>query len=494
MLATLVVLASCAVGPDFLRPPAPDTRGYTREPLLQTVAAATPGGEAQRFVDSLDIPGQWWTLFHSPPLNALVEQSLRANPNLQAAQAALRVAMEGVYAQRGAFFPALTGNFSGSRQRTAASLSPTPSSGAAFFNLYTAQVSISYAPDVWGLNRRTVESLEAQADLQRFQLEAAYLTLTANVVVAAVQEASLRGQITATLDIIKAETELRDLFRIQFAKGQAPEAAVVQQEAALAQAQATLPPLQKALAQQRDLLAALAGTLPSDEPQQHFELDTLSLPQDLPVTVPAKLIEQRPDVRQAEANLHAASAQVGVAIANRLPNVSLTASDGTTSTQIGRLFTPGNGFWSIAGSLTAPILDGGTLLHRERGARAAYDQAAALYRAAVVTAFQNVADSLRALQADAGALRAALAAERAAHQSLEITRRQVELGAANYLALLTAQQTYLQAVIALVQAKASRYADTAALFQALGGGWWNRSDVTPEALGSDDLVERFSGP
>jgi NodT family efflux transporter outer membrane factor (OMF) lipoprotein len=212
------------------------------------------------------------------------------------------------------------------------------------------------------------------------------------------------------------------------------------------------------------------------------------------VSLPSKLVEQRPDVRQAEETLHGASALVGVAIANRLPNLTLTAADGSSATRIGQLFAPGNGFWSLAGSLTAPILDGGTLLHKERGARAAYDQAAALYRATVVAACQNVADALRALEADADAVKAALAAERAAFQSLEITRRQVQLGAANYLALLNAQQTYLQAKIVLIQAQAGRFADTAALFQALGGGWWNRTDVTPEAIGTDTILDRLKGP
>jgi NodT family efflux transporter outer membrane factor (OMF) lipoprotein len=477
--APLALAAACAVGPDFSRPAAP-VGGYAREPLAaETVSTNVAGGEAQRFVQGLDIPGQWWTLFRSKPLDELIEQALKANPDLQAAQAALRVAREDVLAQQGAYYPSIAANFSPSRQKEATgSVASTAISGAAIFNLYTAQVSVSYVPDVFGLNRRTVESLEAQAEAQRFQLEATYLTLTSNVVAAAVQEASLRGQIAATQEIIDIEIQLLDLLRRQNALGQIAEADVVAQQATLAQAQATLPPLQKQLALERDLLTALLGRLPSEEPGERFELASLHLPQDLPVSLPAQLVEQRPDVRAAEAAWHAASAQIGVAVANRLPNITLSAAGGSTATEIGRLFTPGNGFWSLAASLTQPIFEGGTLLHKERAARAAYDQAAAQYRSTVVTAFQNVADALRALQFDATALQAAAAAERAAAESLAIARRQLQLGAISYVALLSAENAYQQARLALVQAQANRFADTAALFQALGGGWWNRSDVT----------------
>jgi NodT family efflux transporter outer membrane factor (OMF) lipoprotein len=295
-----------------------------------------------------------------------------------------------------------------------------------------------------------------------------------------VQEASLRGQIAATQTIIKIETDLLNLLRHQRELGQIAEADVVAQEAALAQVEQTLPPLQKQLAQQRNLLAALSGGFPSDKLSERFELAALRLPQRLPVSLPSKLVEQRPDVRAAEANLQAASAQIGVSIANRLPNIALTATTGSTALSVDQLFTPGNGFWNVAGSATQPILHGGTLLHRELAAKAAFDQAAAQYRSTVIMAFQNVADALRAIQSDAVALQKAVASERAAGRSLEITRRRMELGDINYLALLNAQQTYQQALINLALTKALRYADTVALFQALGGGWWNRSDVDPE--------------
>jgi NodT family efflux transporter outer membrane factor (OMF) lipoprotein len=249
----------------------------------------------------------------------------------------------------------------------------------------------------------------------------------------------------------------------------------------LAQAQAALPPLQKQLAQQRDLLAALAGRFPSEEPSETFDLAALELPRELPVSLPSKLVEQRPDVRAAEEQLHSASAQIGVAIANMLPNISLSADAGYAANYLSRLFGPGTSYWTIAASLTQPIFEGGTLLHRTRAARAAFDEAAATYRSTVITAFQNVADSLRALQSDAKALTAAVAAERAAATSLDIVRGQLRLGAVAYLSVLNAENTYQQALINLVQARANRYADTAALFQSLGGGWWNRSGSVSEA-------------
>jgi len=477
--AAIVLVAGCAVGPDYQRPSPPDASGYTREPLpAQTASAAMAGGEAQRLIQDRDIPGQWWTLFRSPPLNALIEQALKANPSLEAAQAALRQAQENVYAQEGFFYPNVQASFSPSRQKNAtATLAPTLTSGEPLFSLYTPQVTVSYTLDVWGGNRRQVESLQAQADALRFQLEATYLTLTSNVVATAIQEASLRAQIAATNSVIRIEQEQLDLLRAQYALGAIAMADVVAQEATLGQTEATLPPLQKQLAQQRDLLSALLGRVPSAEPDEKFELAALELPQDLPLSLPSRLVEQRPDVRSAEEQLHAASALVGVAMANQLPQITISAGGGSSATQMSQLFTSGTGFWSVAANLLQPLFDGGTLLHRERAADAALQQAAAQYRSTVITAFQNVADVLHALYFDAAALDASLRAERAAATSLDIGRQALQLGSISYLALLNAEQTYQQAVIALAQARANRYADTAALFQALGGGWWNQADA-----------------
>ena len=481
VFTTMMLISGCAVGPNFKRPTAPDVDGYTSQPLpAHTASVEIKGGEAQRFVHDMDIPGQWWTLFHSKPLNDLIEQSIKANPDLEGAQAALRGAWENVYAQRGAFFPAVEADFNSTRQKTAAVLTSSLASNEFVYNLHTAQVAVSYMPDVFGGTRRQVESLKAQADFQRFQLEATYLTLTSNVVAAAVEETALRGQIAATRKIIEIQSQSLDLLQKQFALGQIATLDVAAQEAALAQTQALLPPLEKQLAQQRDLLARLAGRFPGETFAQEFDLSSLQLPEALPVSLPSRLVEQRPDVRAAEEQLHAASADIGVSIANRLPNISLSANLGSSATAFNQLFDSGTGFWALAANLTQPIFQGGTLLHRQRAAEAAYAQAAAQYKSTVLTAFQNVADTLHAIQCDADALKAADSAERASSKSLSIARKQLDLGDISYLALLNAEQAYQQAEINLVQALANRYADTAALYQALGGGWWNRHDVPSE--------------
>jgi NodT family efflux transporter outer membrane factor (OMF) lipoprotein len=471
-------LAGCAVGPDFKTPEPPGVAGYTRDqPPPQTVSAVAAHGAAQRFLPGTDIPGEWWQVFHSEPLNKLIQDSLAANPNLTAAQAALRQAHENTLAQRGSYFPTVEGAFNASRNLTPTeALSPAGPTNNPYYSLVTPQLNISFTPDLWGANRRAVESLAAQEQSQRFQLEATYLTLTSNVVAGAVQEASLRGQIAATSETIKVENALLGILRRQMDLGQTAGADVAAQEAALAQAQLLLPPLQKQLALQRDALTALAGRYPSEEVEAGFDLSGLVLPLDLPLSVPSNLVLQRPDIRQAEANLHAASAQIGQAVAARIPQITLTADIGNSASSVSKLFTPGTNFWTVAGGVTGPIFDGFTLLHKQRAAQAAFDQAAAQYKATVISAFQNVADSLRALQSDADALKAASASEAAARRSLDIVHRQLDLGQIAYLAVLNAENTYQQARLALVQAEANRLADTAALFQALGGGWWHRSD------------------
>jgi NodT family efflux transporter outer membrane factor (OMF) lipoprotein len=417
-----------------------------------------------------EVPRDWWTRFGSEELDALVTEALRANPSVKAAQAALRQALEIVAAQRGAFFPNVQASFDPSRQRNAVGvLAPTLSSGTALFNLYTTQVSVTYVPDVFGANRRQVESLAALAEASRFQLDATYLTLTANVVTTAIQESGLRAEIAATERVVALEREALSVLRRELELGAIAEGDVFAQEAVLAQLEATLPPLHRQLQSSRDLLAVLTGHLPADFKPVRFELDQLSLPTDLPLGVPSLLVERRPDVRAAEAQLHAATAQVGVAIASLLPQVTITGNIGSSATAMGDLFKPGTGFWSLGASLTQTLFEGGTLIHRKRAADAALDQAGALYRSAVLTAFQNVADALHALDTDADALGAAARAESAAQKSLDVVQHQLELGSVSYLALINAEQTYQQASISLTQARANRYADTAALFQALGG-------------------------
>jgi NodT family efflux transporter outer membrane factor (OMF) lipoprotein len=477
-ISALLLSVGCAVGPNFKRPAAPQVPGYTPTPPSTT--SSTPnvsGGEAQQFIDGHDIPGEWWTLFHSKPLNDLIERSLNANPDLKAARAALLVTQENVLAQRGAYYPSVQAGFSATRAKTSNELSPVPNASVFLYSLFTAQVGVSYVPDIFGLNRRTVESLKAQEQQARFALAAAHITLSSNVAAAAIQEASLRAQIQATHELITINTNILEILRDQYVKGYVSRLAVAAQESQLAQVTATLPPLLKQLAQQRDLLAVLAGGFPSQDLPEKFELSSLELPHELPLSVPSRLVEQRPDVREAEENLHSASALIGVARANRLPSFALTGDIGSMTLAFGRLFSSGTDFRDVGAGVTQPVFQGGTLRHRERAARAAYTEAAEQYRSTVLTAFQNVADTLHALQQDADDLKAAAAAKDAAGVTLDLTKKQAESGYTNYLALLSAEQAYQQALITLTQAQANRYADTAALFQALGGGWWNRLDL-----------------
>jgi NodT family efflux transporter outer membrane factor (OMF) lipoprotein len=444
---------------------------YTAEALPpETASAKGPGGAAQRFLTDGEVPRDWWTRFGSEELDALVAAALRANPSVHAAAAALRQAQENTAAQRGSYYPTVQAGFDASRQRNAVGvLAPSLASGTALYNLYTPQVTVSYVPDVFGSNRRQVESLSALAEASQYQLDATYLTLTANVVTTAIQEAGLRAEIAATERVIALERDSLAVLRRELELGAVAEGDVYAQEAALAQLETTLPPLHRQLQAARDALAVLTGRLPADYIPVRFELDQLVLPADLPLGVPSQLVERRPDVRAAEAQLHAATAQVGVAIASLLPQVTITGDIGSSATAMGDLFKAGTGFWSVGASLTQTLFEGGTLIHRKRAADAALDQAGALYRSAVLTAFQNVADALHALDTDADSLAAASRAEEAAQKSLDVVRHQLELGSVSYLALVNAEQAYQQALISLTQARANRYADTAALFQALGG-------------------------
>jgi NodT family efflux transporter outer membrane factor (OMF) lipoprotein len=445
----------------------------------ETVSAPTPAGEAQTFVSGGAIPAAWWELFQSQALNRLIEEALKTNPDLDAAMAALRVAHETTAAGEGALFPTVDAGANITREKES-SIAFGGSSSIPAFTLYNASVSVSYALDVFGLARRSIEELAAQEEMQRYQLEAARISLSANVVTAAVTEASLRGQIAATQTIIDDEQKQLDLLQAQLDLGGVTKAAVLAEATQLAETKATLPPLEKQLAIIRHQLSVLAGRFPADEPAAHFELADLKLPQEVPVSLPSQLVEQRPDVRAAEANWHAASAAIGVATANMLPQFPITGDLGLDAGKLAGLFEPGAGIWSLGAGLTQPIFHGGTLLHQKRAAEAGYDEAAAQYRKTVLTAFQNVADALHALRSDAEALKANAAAEQAASDSRDLSETQYKVGAVSYLAFLSAEQAEQQAKLALVASEAARYADTAALFQALGGGWWNRPDAADD--------------
>ncbi|MBU6247276.1 MAG: efflux transporter outer membrane subunit [Xanthomonadaceae bacterium] len=474
-LLLLAGLGGCAVGPDF-RPPSPPTHArLLAHPIAATSGrAGVPEGAAQRFSHGGAIPADWWTLFHSAPLDALVHQALTRNHDLKAARAALTVAHETTLAGRGSYFPAVSAGVSASREQDPpGALAPVPSSNAYLYNLFTPQVSVSYVPDVFGLNRRMVESLRAQEDAARYQLIAARITLSANVVNTAVQVASLQAQLDATQDQLRLNRQMLAIVQRQFDKGYASRLDLAAQQSQLAQVNATLPPLRLQLAQQRHALAVLTGQFPGDADAAHFTLDGLTLPSDLPLSLPSELVAQRPDVLQAQANLHAASAAIGVAEAARLPQIELSANAGSTALAINQVFHAGTGFWNVGAAITAPLFQGGALRHQERAARAAYVEAAEQYRGTVLVAFQNVADTLVALQQDADGLTSAASAADAAKVTLDLSQRQWKDGYANYLAVLNAEQAYQQARMTLVQARAARLADTAALYQALGGGWWH---------------------
>jgi NodT family efflux transporter outer membrane factor (OMF) lipoprotein len=483
-LAGVALLSACAVGPNFKAPEAPHGAGFVPagQPPAQTSAAEGNGGEAQRFVEGLDIPGQWWTLFQSADLNALIDQALAHSPTLESAQAALRQANETVAAQRGSYYPSVSGTLEAERSKSSGAAFGEPAFGSSIYTLNSAAVNVSYTLDVFGGVRRQVEALQAQAEYEKFSLEASYLSLTANIVTAAVTEASLRAQIKATEDIADSQRRQLDIIQRRVTVGGASRADILQQTSTLQNTLASLPPLRSQLAQERNQLAAYVGALPSDYAGHEINLDSLTLPADLPLSLPSKFVEQRPDVRQYSALLHQATAQIGVATANMLPQITLSGSYGGDAATFSGIFSPASVVWSLAASATQPIFKGGQLLHQRRAAVAAAQEAAANYRATVITAFQNVSNALYALQGDADALAAQVNAARAAADSLAMVQAQYKSGAASYVQVLSSEQSYQTAAVALVKARAQRFADTAALFQALGGGWWNRADVAANSI------------
>ncbi|MET0263970.1 MAG: efflux transporter outer membrane subunit [Duganella sp.] len=478
-------LSACALGPNFNTPAVPANAGdhYTPTPLpAQTVAApgVDHGGGAQRFVSGMDIPAQWWSVFRSPALDQLIRSALEQSPSMAAAEATLRQAQENYNAQAGELvYPSLNGALGAGRQKT--QVATPQGTASSVLTLYNASVNVAYTPDVFGITRRTLEGARAAVDYQRFQVEATYLTLSANVVTTAIREASLRAQLQATREVLAALTAQQGLIEKQFEYGAIPRTQLLSQRNQVAQTTATVAPLEKALAQTRHLLSVLVGKLPGEAGMPEFTLASLTLPEDLPVSLPSALVRQRPDIRASEELLHQASAQIGVATAAQYPQFTLSGSYGAASPTFSKLFEGDNAIWSLTAGLTAPIFNGGALRARKRAAEAAYDVAAAQYRSTLLTAFQNVADSLRALESDAAALKAQAESEALAAETLALAQEQYKLGAISYLALLDAQRSFQQAHISLVQAQATRYADTAALFQALGGGWWNRAEGEPAA-------------
>jgi len=484
MSVSTAVLFGCTVGPDFQRPGAPAVMRYTEQPLPpETASAAIQGGDAQRFLEGADVPGRWWTQFGSDALTQLVEMALAGNPDLEAAQASLRQARQNYLATAGGLQPQVNARGDVERQRVI--------DDGDTFELFSAAVNVSYTVDAFGGLRRNLEASGAEEENTRFELAATYLSLISNVIITAIQQASLRGQIQGQQDIIAAQAQQLDLLNQQFELGAVARGDVLAQQSQLAQTQASLPGLQRDLEQTRNQLALLLGRFPAEAQIPIIELTDLILPQELPLSLPATLVAQRPDVRASEALMHQASALIGVADANLLPQFTL---GGTLSASDGSLGQLQGAVLNFAAGVTQPIFNGGTLRAQQRAAVAQYERTAAQYRSTVLNAFTNVANVLAALQRDAETLQVQLYAEQTAQQSLEITQERFQAGAIAFLALLDAQRVFQQAQILRVIAQANRYSDTVALFTALGGGWWNRQDVPEPYATPVSAPGRLFGP
>lgn len=469
VLVLMTVLGGCAVGPDFRAPAVPEEAGYRGNVLpSETVSTDTPSGDAQRFLQGVSVPAQWWTQFANDELNRRVEQALANSPTVASAQAALRQAEAQTGAARGGLFPSLDTALWANRQKPSAATSgvarPSP------YTIHNASVEVGYTLDLFGAVRRGIEAQSALADFQRNQLDATYLSLASNVVTTSILEASLREQIRAIEEIIAVYQEQFELVGKQFETGVKSQGDVLVAQSQVAAVRAQLPTLRKALSQTQTQLAVYLGKFPSQSEFASLDLDGLSLPPDVPVSMPSSLVRQRPDIRAAEAQLHAASAHVGIATANLFPNISLSASFGSQAFDGSNLFGSSSEAWSLGLNLLQPIFRGGTLRAQKRAAEAGLDKAAADYRTTLLTAFQNVADSLHAIELDAEGLVAKADAATATASSLDLISRQYTDGSVAYLQVLDATRLYQQSRLAVIEARALRLADTAALFAALGGG------------------------
>ncbi|MDD4881022.1 MAG: efflux transporter outer membrane subunit [Gallionellaceae bacterium] len=467
----LGLLAGCAAGPDFQSPAAPGVAGYTATALpAQTATAATALGGAQRFVEGAPVDLQWWRQFGSARLDGLVDQALRASPTLEAAEATLRQARLSYEAKAGATrYPQANAGLGAQRQDTNNAAAGLPG-GERSFNLYHASVAVSYDLDLAGGNRRALEALAAQTEYRRYQLEGARLTLIGNVVTTAVVQAQLAGQIEASEAILAAQSEQLELTRRRLALGATSEREVLALQTQLAQTRAGIVPLRKRLDQSNHLLATLVGQAPGAAAMPQFTLADFRLPGELPVRLPSELTRRRPDIQAAEALLHAAAAQHGVAVAKRYPQITLSAQLGSQALTAASLFGSGSLVWGLAGQLAQPLFNPG-LRAEARAAEAGFDAAAANYRQSVLQALREAADVLRALEHDAQALASLADADGSAQAALGLVQQHYALGAASYLDLLIAQQQAQQTRIDRVAAQALRLADTAALYQAMGGGW-----------------------
>jgi NodT family efflux transporter outer membrane factor (OMF) lipoprotein len=478
-LALIGLFAGCAVGPNFRQPQAPAVTHYApgSDPS-QTVAAQ---GTAQHFTPGEKVAADWWRLFNSAQLDAVIGEALKANPGLQAAEASLRESENTLRSGYGIFYPEIDAHAAATRQRFAP-VTLGQSAASSIFNLFTLSASVSYALDLFGGERRMIEGLHAQVDVQRATEQATYLTLIANVVNTVIARAAYQAEIDATNELIGLQREQVRLAEVQVRSGTAPYSSVLALQSQLASNEATVPQLEQKLTQSDDLLATLAGRMPADWSTPAVRLADLTLPNELPVSLPSELVRQRPDILAAEATAHAASANVGIATAALLPAITLSGAYSANGTTSQTLTSPVGRAWEIGGTLTQPLFEGGTLWYRRKAAIDSYQQAMALYRQVVLGAFAQVADTLRALEHDAAALRAQDEALRTAREALRLIQINYESGLNGYLDVLVADAQYHQALINELQATAVRYQDTVALYVALGGGWWSQSqDRTPSS-------------
>lgn len=474
--AVAVALSACTVGPDFEKPAAPQVKQLTKEPMpAQTEAVDAPTGDAQRFLAGEPVQERWWLLYNSPELNRRVEAALNNNPTITSAQAALKQAKENVAAAAGGRYPSIGINNLGAQTQKNSSAAFGPGESRFVppnsYTLYNATVDVSYTLDLFGGIERTIESQKALEDVQRADLAGTYLTLIANVVTASFEEASLRDQIATLEDIIAAFERTTGLIELQEQFGAKSRLDSLTARSQLEEQRSTLPTLRLRLEQTENQLAAYLGRFPGEAGLEPVRLDHISLPRDIPVSLPSTIVAQRPDIQAAEATLHAATADVGIAVANMLPKITLSGSVGSQALQLGELFTPYMGLWSIGAGLTQPIFQGGTLRAQRRAADAAMEKAGADYQATVINAFRNVADALRALVLDAQSLQAQALFERSASGYYDLVDMQYRAGAVNILNVLDADRARQRARIQLILARAARLKDTAALYQALGGGW-----------------------
>jgi NodT family efflux transporter outer membrane factor (OMF) lipoprotein len=467
----IALLGGCAVGPDFVRPAPPDANRYTRQPQPEATIAAD--GQIQHFTPGAAITNDWWRLFKSEQLDAIVREAITNNPTLQASEASLRQSQDNLRAGYGVFFPQIQADAAGSRQRTASVQEGSQITGR-IFNLVTLSGTVSYSLDVFGGTRRTVESLRAQADYQRYESKAACLMLSANVVNTCIARAAYVAEIRATEQLIELENQQLHLTEAQVRAGMAPYANVLSLRSLIAANQALLAPLEQNVSQAEHLLATLEGVVPTKAALPEIDLIGLSLPVDLPVSLPSDLVNQRPDILAAEAQMHVASAKIGVATAAMFPSFTLSGTYGAASSGNLSAFSAASGqFWNIGPSATIPVFQGTTLWYDRRAAIDAYQQSQANYRQTVLGAFEQVADSLKALEHDAEALQAQVEAQRATGEALNLLQANYRAGLVAYLDVLLADVQFHEATIGFLQALAQRDQDTVRLFVALGGGWWN---------------------